>query len=245
MSTKAGKQFIHDSIHRYMDKSAEEVGQPQPPLESVLETFQKVIDLPSAGQLSLPAADMWQVMQKRKTLRHYQNTALNLDELAALLWFSQGVKNVTDRPVTMRTVPSGGARHPFETYLLVNRVDGLEPGLYRYMAFEHKLGLIKAGAELAEELGETIVHQHHVRDCAVSFWWAVETYRTTWRYGTRGYRYFMMDAGHVCQNLILAAEAFDCGVCAIGSFDDEGINPFFNLDGQERFILYGATVGKR
>lgn len=244
MATKAGIQFMHDSEQKKMEKPAEELGLPQPPLETALEPAIKIVDLPSPEQLLYPPADMWKVMQERKTLRRYQDTPLTLNELTLLLWFSQGVKSVTDRPVTMRTVPSGGARHPLETYLVVSRVDALPAGLYRYQALRHKLALLREGS-IAEELSTSAVPQHHVRDCPVSFWWAVDTIRTTWRYSTRGYRYIMMDAGHACQNLTLTAEGIGCGVCAIGSFDDQAINQFFGMDGQERFILYGATIGKR
>jgi len=67
----------------------------------------------------------------------------------------------------------------------------------------------------------------------------------TWRYGERGYRYLFLDAGHVCQNLYLAAEAIGCGVCAIGAFDDEALNAAFDLDGESLFVIYAATLGRR
>ena len=67
----------------------------------------------------------------------------------------------------------------------------------------------------------------------------------TWRYEQRGYRYLHLDAGHVCQNLYLAAEAIDSGVCAIAAFDDETLNTLLSLDGEEQFVIYLATVGKR
>lgn len=245
MSTKAGIQFIRDSYHMFMEEPAEGQSLPQPPVETPYEPALTTIDLKKFEELTPPAADMWQVMQRRRTLRHYQSTPLSLDELTLLLWFSQGVKYVSDRPVTMRTVPSGGARHPFETYLIVSRVDGLEPGLYRYQAVPHRLALLKAGADLGDQLSQKAVPQHHVRDAAVSFWWMVDSVRTTWRYSTRGYRYLLMDAGHICQNLTLAAEGITCGVCAIGSFDDELLNEFFGVDGEQQFVIYGATVGKR
>jgi len=244
MATKVGIQFIHDSEQAVMEEPLEVQGVPQPPLESACEDAIRVISLPPYEQLKLEQRDIWQVMQNRRTLRRYVQSPLSIDELTTLLWFSQGVKCITDRPVTMRTVPSGGARHPFDTYLIVNRVDGLDAGFYRYIALEHKLAFLKAGDQ-ADQLNQKAVPQFHVKDCAVSFWWAVDTIRSTWRYSTRGYRYFMIDAGHVCQNLTLAAEALNCGVCAIGSFDDQAMNQFFGLDGKERFILYGATVGKK
>jgi SagB-type dehydrogenase family enzyme len=66
-----------------------------------------------------------------------------------------------------------------------------------------------------------------------------------WRYGERGYRYLLLDAGHVCQNLYLAAEAVGCGVCAIAAFADEAVDRLLGFDGENRFTLYLATVGKK
>ena len=66
-----------------------------------------------------------------------------------------------------------------------------------------------------------------------------------WRYGERGYRYVYLDAGHVCQNLYLAAQSVNSGVCAIGAFDDDELNKLIGLDGEEQFVAYLATVGKR
>jgi SagB-type dehydrogenase family enzyme len=69
--------------------------------------------------------------------------------------------------------------------------------------------------------------------------------RMTWRYGQRGYRYMHLDVGHVCQNLYLAAEAIEGGVCAIAAFSDEDMNHLLGLDGEEQFVIYLATMGKR
>lgn len=245
MTTLAGIRFMHEFEHEHMDQTAEEQGKPQPPLELVVEPHLKVIDLPRKEEIQMPAANLWEIIEQRKTLRRYQPTPLTLNELSLLLWMTQGVKAVTDRPVTMRTVPSGGARHPFETYLVVSRVEGLDPGLYRYMAIDHRLAFLQAGEDLAEKISQACKSQHHIRDCAVSFWWKAVPERMTWRYSSRGYRYLLMDAGHICQNLYLAAEGIGCGVCAIGAFSDQAVNQFFGVDGKEQFIPYGATVGKR
>ena len=67
----------------------------------------------------------------------------------------------------------------------------------------------------------------------------------TWRYSQRGYRYVFLDAGHVCQNLYLAAEAIGCGCCAIAAFDDDVMNEILGLDGKKRFVIYLAAVGKK
>jgi len=73
--------------------------------------------------------------------------------------------------------------------------------------------------------------------------WVAVRQRMVWRYGERGYRYLHLDAGHVCQNLYLAAEALHCGVCAIAAYDDEAVNQLLVLDGREQFVIYIASLG--
>ena len=86
--------------------------------------------------------------------------------------------------------------------------------------------------------------QFILRSGAVFLWTAVP-YRMTWRYGERGYRDLHLDAGHVCQNLYLAAEAVGCGVCAIAAFDDDRMNELLGINGTDQFLIYLATVGKK
>jgi len=155
------------------------------------------------------------------------------------------VKTVTERDITFRTVPSAGSRHPFETYLLVNHVTELTPGLYRYMAINHNLAKLDHYDSIREDLTNACLKQSHVFNSAVTFAWVAVPERTTWRYGNRGYRYIYLDAGHVCQNLYLLAESVGCGVCAIAAFDDDLVNQALSLDGDQQFVIYLASLGKR
>jgi SagB-type dehydrogenase family enzyme len=168
-----------------------------------------------------------------------------LEELSFLLWCTQGIKEVIPGSATFRTVPSAGARHALETYLLINNVDTLSAGLYWYSALRHGLILIDDGDQLADQLVTACLGQRFVAQSGATFIWTASSYRMTWRYSERGYRYFFLDAGHVCQNLYLAAEAIDCGVCAIAAFSDDAVNEFLRIDGEEQFSLYLATVGKK
>lgn len=245
MTTSDGINFLERSENRNMEPSPESRGIPQPPLEYPYDPAATIIPLPAVCEINIPSRDFYTVMENRRTWRRYTDAEISLNELAYLLWCSQGVKRVTSRPVTMRMVPSGGARHPFETYIVASRVTGLEPGLYRYLAINHSLQQLAAGTQYAAEISEACLSQAHIRDCPVSFWWGAIPERSTWRYGTRGYRYMLLDAGHICQNLYLAAESIDCGICAIGAFDDEALNRFWGVDGITQFFIYGASLGKK
>lgn len=146
---------------------------------------------------------------------------------------------------TRRTVPSAGARHSFETFLLVHDVEGLTPGLYRYLALSHLLQDTNPDPSLPVRLTEACFDQQFILHSGAVFLWTAVPYRMTWRYGERGYRDLHLDAGHVCQNLYPAGEAIGCGICAVAAFDDDRINCLLGIDGTDQFLIYLATVGKK
>ncbi|MBI5961397.1 MAG: nitroreductase, partial [Chloroflexi bacterium] len=141
-----GSQFIVDTQYQNMDQSDQQKGVPQPPLELPYDTTQPLMDLPDPTTLALPPVDLREIIEQRTTIRNYAQTPLSVLELSHLLWCTQGVKSAANNMATRRTVPSAGARHAFETFLLINNVEGIDPGIYRFLAGEHKL--------LALELGE-------------------------------------------------------------------------------------------
>jgi SagB-type dehydrogenase family enzyme len=227
-------------------KSPQQLGQPQPPLELPFPAGARPIPMMKPDEWKIPSADLQRTIALRQTLRKYSDQSLSMDELSFLLWATQGVKMVDEqRRHTKRTVPSAGARHAFETYLLLNRVEGLEPGLYRYAAIDHAIYEMKAVADVGEKIKEGCLGQEQITGCAAAFFWVVVSERMFWRYQERGFRYVLLDAGHVCQNLYLAAEAIHCGVCAIAAFDDGLVNKALGLDGSALFTAYIASVGKR
>ena len=244
MNPDVGKEFMEKTKNLDLGESDQSKGLPQPPLELPYDKSMKVYDLPAPATLRFGSYHLGKAITERKSLRAYSDEPLTLEELSWLLWCTQGVKEVIGWPATLRTVPSAGARHAFETYLLINRVEGLEPGLYRFIASEHKLVEENLEEGLVDKLAATC-GQNKVKSCAATFIWVVVTYRMAWRYQERGYRYLHLDAGHVCQNLYLSAEAIGGGACAIGAFHDDEINRLLGIDGEEQFVIYVAPVGKK
>jgi SagB-type dehydrogenase family enzyme len=239
-----GRDFMKATYYEQTSDSPQDQGAPQPPLELPLPPDTVLIPLPSPSELNIAEIDLRAAIERRRTVRRYSNQGLTLAELSYLLWLTQGVKETSKRPATLRTVPSAGARHAFETYLLVNAVEGLEPGLYRFAASQHALLRLESSSTIRQEITSACFDQRQVFESAVTFIWVAVTERMTWRYVERGYRYLHLDAGHVCQNLYLAAEAVDCGVCAIAAFDDEKIHSAMKLDGDDLFVIYLASLGK-
>lgn len=242
MGKAIGKEFIEKTKYPYLTTSKQQQGVPQPPLTAPFEGEGEPLDLPTPGTLETP---LRKVIEARATIRNYAEQTLSMEELAYLLWCTQGVKRVVEGHATYRVVPSAGARHALETYLLVNRVEGLARGLYRYRAVEHKLAAVMLSDTLDVQIARACLDQESVLRSAATFLWVCVVERMAWRYAERGYRYIFLDAGHVCQNLYLAAESIGCGVCAIGAYDDDQLNDTLALDGEEAFVIYLATVGKK
>ncbi|MCL2497775.1 MAG: SagB/ThcOx family dehydrogenase [Symbiobacteriaceae bacterium] len=241
-----GRTFMELTKYKYQaEKSDQTKMLPQPELTDPAEPGCQLFDLPDPQKHSLPSVDLFQAINERVSVRAYSEEPLSLEELSYLLWCTQGIKQVTDRPATLRTVPSAGARHPFETYLLINKVEGLAPGLYKYSALDHKVALISTDPELPDKLTQACHRQGMVKNSAVTFFWVAVVYRTFWRYVERGYRYLHLDAGHVCQNLYLAVAPMNAGCCGIAAFDDEMLSQLLGVDGENRAPIYLATVGKK
>jgi len=241
-----GSEFIEKTKYMNMGPSPEGLGEPFPHYLMQADPKLAKIELPKPEEIALGDSDLRVTIENRRSVRRYANTVLSMEELSYLLWMTQGVKRISERSgMTLRTVPSAGARHPLETYLSINRVDGLTHGLYHFLADQHMLEAVRLGQEVNRELTSATLEQQQVATSAVTFIWVAEPYRTVWRYGSRGYRYLFLDAGHVCQNLHLAAEAIECGVCAIGAYYDDMVNALVGIDGKSQFAIYLASLGKK
>ncbi|MGI6365231.1 MAG: SagB/ThcOx family dehydrogenase [Bacillota bacterium] len=237
-----GLEFLELTKYPHLSESDQEKDLPCPQLETPESGEQ--IDLPGPESISLAEISIQTAINNRRSLRKFSTTPLSMEELSWLLWATQGVKEKLSH-ATLRTVPSAGARHPFDTYLAVANVSGLKPGLYRYLALTHKLVLIREDSQIGEKVATACIKQKWIAKAAATFFWAAVPYRTTWRYSERGWRYIFLDAGHICQNLYLACEAVAAGCCAVDAFDDDALNQLLGLDGKERFVLYAAPVGHK
>lgn len=224
----------------------QEKGLPQPPLQKPYdEESAKIIELPEVDLDVLKKTDIFRCLKERRSRRQFTSEYLSKKELSFLLWATQGVdKVIKDGYATLRIVPSAGARHPFETYLVVNRVDEIDNGVYRYLPLLHQLLFIFTEDNMPEKLTEANLGQRFVGDAPVVFVWSCIPYRGEWRYHISAAKAILLDAGHICQNLYITAEAIGCGTCAIGAYDQESMDNLLRLDGEDEFVVYLAPVGK-
>lgn len=186
-----------------------------------------------------PAAILYSLLASRRSRRQFQDKPISLEELSYLLWAVEGVKENRGK-FSFRTTPSGGARHPLDVYVFAHQVKDLAPGLYRYLPVEHQLVLERQGDD-ASELDAALNGQFWNAACV--FMWAAVPYRSEWRYGQAADKFVALDAGHSCQNLYLTCESLGLGTCAVGAYDQEKLDAYLGLDGEDMFAVYVAPVG--
>lgn len=218
---------------------------PQPPLCKAPMT-DACIDLPRDFDSLDLEGDFFRVLMSRESSRSYIQEAMSLTQLSFLLYMSQGIKAVSPNGyATWRTVPCGGARHPFETYLLVQNVAGLEAGSYHYLPMTHQLELLEAMPveDVPPLMVRTMFGQGWTARSNVIFYWSFTPYRAEWRYGPFAHKINLVDLGHVGQNLYLACAALGLGSCGIGYYNQKLCDDIFRLDGEEEFTVYTQSVG--
>ena len=131
--------------------SDQQKGLPCPPLEKPSPPQAEPIPLPKVERSVIQKDNIFDCLVDRCSRRQFSDEAISITQLSFLLWATQGVKNVLGKGhASLRLGPSCGARHPFETYLIIHRVEGLDAGIYRFLPLTHQLLLISSPPQLAE-----------------------------------------------------------------------------------------------
>ena len=205
-----------------------------------------------------PGPDIISIVGRRRTVRSFGATPLTLLELSRLLWASAGVTASFVTPQGQdfyRATPTAGALYPIETYVVVNKVEGLEPGLYHYRVAgldilerpivegSHSLEQLRVG-DLRAEISAAALDQGLCGKAGAVFVWTAVFARSEWKYRERSYRYFYLDAGHMAAQVSLAAVSQDLGTCQIAAFYDPELNALLGVDGQTEGSLYLTAVGR-
>ena len=209
------------------------------PYKSYAETGSPVVLLERPD--TLPEADLWKVLRSRRSRRDFLDEPMPQQTLMLLLWAAQGITQPGHWP--FRTAPSAGALYPVETYVCAARVEGLEPGVYHWELPEERLALVAARDDVAAAAQAACLDQEMVGRAAVTFIWSAIWGRSARKYGDRALRYVYLDAGHLAENLHLAAAGLGLGACMIGAFLDDEMNALAGVDGEEESVVYAACVG--
>jgi SagB-type dehydrogenase family enzyme len=182
-----------------------------------------------------------EVLRKRTSVRSFSIKPLSKSALSYLLWTSTGVQR-TQNGYEFRTAPSAGALYPIETYVVANNIEGLDKGLYHYSIASHSLEELRLG-DFSEKIAQAALDQEMCREAPVTFVWTAIFARSKWKYEQRAYRYVYLDAGHIAQNLALAATSIGLGSCQIGAIFDDEVNEIVGADGVEESAIYLSVVG--
>ncbi len=203
---------------------------------------------PNAPRIHLPPMTQFNgeplhvLMNRRRSRRGFRPDPITGSQVAALLWSVAGITGDAGG-IKLRTVPSAGARYAIETYLSVQRVADVPPGLYHYHVQDAQLEKLADGFQGAA-IASAFLNQQMGTSAAVTFLFTAVIDRAAWKYGQRAYRYIYLDAGHVGQSLMLAAEAMHLGCCNIGAFYDDECNHLLGVDGIKETTVYCAAVGR-
>lgn len=200
----------------------------------------------SGEPINLPKPDyrgmaVEEALLKRRSVREYSADSLDLTDLSMLLFAAQGITGGSG-DLKLRTAPSAGATYPIEVYAVVNRVKGIQPGIYRYLPDGHRLEVLRVGI-FGDELKTACLGQSMPKEACVSIVLTSVASRTTRTYGERGMRYIYMEAGHICQNICLEATSLGLGSVPVGAFYDEMVNRLLGIDGKTENAIYLVCVG--
>ncbi|MGV8118873.1 MAG: SagB/ThcOx family dehydrogenase [Candidatus Xenobiia bacterium LiM19] len=239
MDESAGELFQKESSY-----TREWVHGRKPDRKKMSEPYK---EYPEADAFKLPLPDTANgrsfndLLKIRKSVRKYTDEPLPAESLSYLLWAADGIQR-REKGFEFRTAPSAGALFPVETYLAVNNVETLPAGIYHYNVRNHSLELVKQG-EFRKILSDLTLSQDMCASANVVFIWTAIFDRSRWKSANRTYRYVYLDAGHIAQNLALAACNLGLGSCQIGSFFDREMDSLLGIDGKRESTIYVTVVG--
>ena len=190
----------------------------------------------ASGGLALEEA-----IERRRSLRRYSDQPLSLEELSRLLYSAGGI---TQPRTGFRAAPSAGALYPLELYVVANRAQKLGLGIYHYLPESHALETIREGDFFSNAVAVAALGQAVITQAAVVFVLTAVAERTRAKYRARAERYICLEAGHVGQNVCLAATALGLGSCPVGAFLDEELNHILGLDSSRESAIYLIAVGR-
>jgi len=244
------REFLKSNFLEFKHiKTDKAKGLPKPLTVKPYDSSSIIIDLPEIYEDMIKRQSIYECIKERRSTRLYSEESLTLEELSYLLWATQGITGTNKGGLMLRTVPCSGATHTFETYLFIMRIEGLQPGIYRYLPVEHKLLFMDELSEIDNKIDAITLDQPFVpnfgKRAAAVFAWSTTPYRSEWKYDISAHKKILIDVGHICQNLYLASESINAGACAIGIYDQKLIDEVLGLDGDEEFVLYLGAVGKK
>jgi SagB-type dehydrogenase family enzyme len=216
--------------------------QPSPPLYQTNAGYASVAQLPRPQM----GRGVFPVMLRRRTARVLAPKAITQQQLGDCLYAAVGITGFIEDPamgrLPLKPTPSGGARNPYEAYVYALRVRGLRRGIYHYSALENSLGLVTATQLPA--VSRLLAGQRWAADGAAIVFLTAQLERTMWKYRQPiAYRVVMIEAGHIGQNLALAATAHGLTVAPTCAFSDTLLGRALKLTAVTHAVIYALVLG--
>jgi len=239
-----------------MEESDQSKGQTHPPHAKIIEDLDEadVIILPpfEAMDDGIVTCDSYStLLDVRRSKRAYLDLAMTQAQLAFMLWSAIGIqefRGVNDA-ASLRPSPSGGARHPFNLYVAVRNVEGLQPGLYLYLPLlnvgEKRASIVRISDidDYPQTMNDMMVGQRWTTKAPVVIMVTCDAYRAEWRYGTAAHRVMLIDLGHLGQNLMLSATSMGLGSCCLAAYSQDLCDKALGVDGVNEYTVYAVSAG--
>ena len=201
---------------------------------------------PGSRQVALPrpapvTAGLESLIGQRRSERSFSDKPLSLPLLTKLLQLGCGVIDPEEAP-PRRATPSGGALYPIEAYPVALAVEGLEPAVYHYAAIDHVLEHVR-DAPSSAPLKDFVPPDLHAAQPPLVIGLSAVFPRIQSKYLERGYRFALLEAGHIAQNMVLGATALGLHAVCMGGYWDEPFNDFLGLDPRREAVVYALLIG--
>ncbi|HYX26966.1 MAG TPA: SagB/ThcOx family dehydrogenase [Pyrinomonadaceae bacterium] len=206
------------------------------------------IALPKPLAASQPplAQALFEIIAGRRSCRAYDGSAVTQDQLSTVLQNSYGITGRAMLPFKieqrLRAAPSGGGLYPLEVYAACFDVEGITPGIYHYRTIDHHIEPIKLG-QFRDEFGRAFFYEEMFQKLPLLVIITGVLKRSSIKYNERAYRFMLLEAGHVGQNLCLSATALKLGSVMLGGFMDDDVSTLLGVDGLQEAALYSAAIG--
>ena len=204
--------------------------------------------VPLAANLPANPVDFETVLRGRRSEHAYSGQSMSFEHFSRILTLGDGIvarKTIEEgNAFSLRTAPSGGGLNPVEIYPIVLRVQGVAPGIYFFNPDQNQLEQLSLG-DFTADLCEATNMQDEIRKASACFALVGVMPRTSFKYGHRAYRFVLLEAGHIAQNILLAGESMNLGGLPLGGFTDDKINGMLKIDGCTEITVYLVLVGEK
>ena len=196
-----------------------------------------------------PAADYaepYRTMARRRTNRFMLDQPIPARALLDSLLFSLAITAIMEDPeavdLPLKMTPSGGARNPYEGYVMVRAVEGLDPGLYHYSAMERTLAPLPG--ECPSAFAPLLAGQDWANDAGAVIFLVANFERLMWKYhNASAYRVAMIEAGHIGQNIMLVATQHGLVANGSGAFSAKLLEEILGLTSLTQSVVYALILG--